>query len=84
VFKENEIRISMDGKGASRDNVFVERLWRSVKYAEVYLDAYESMAEAKMVISNWIEFYNSEPLHKTLKATPNEIYCIVRTLKMAA
>ena len=47
VLKEHEIRISMDGRGAWRDNIFVERLWRSVKYEEVYLNAYESMREAK-------------------------------------
>lgn len=46
VLKDNDIRISMDGKGAWRDNVFVERLWRSVKYEEVYLNAYESVSEA--------------------------------------
>ena len=50
----------MDGKGAWRDNVFVERLWRSVKYEEVYLNAYESMKEAKTGIGNWITFYNTE------------------------
>lgn len=56
--KANDIRISMDGKGAWRDNVFVERLWRSVKYEEVYLNAYESMKEAKDGIGQWIEFYS--------------------------
>jgi len=55
VLKENEIRISMDGKAAWRDNVFVERLWRSVKYEEVYLNAYESMLHAKTRLKNWIE-----------------------------
>ena len=84
VLKANDIRISMDGKGAWRDNVFVERLWRSVKYEEVYLNAYESMNEAKMRIGNWIDFYNSERKHQTLKTTPNQKYGIVSSLKLAA
>jgi putative transposase len=84
VLKANDIRISMDGKGAWRDNVFVERLWRSIKYEEVYLNAYESMKEAKMRIGNWIDFYNSERKHQTLKTTPNQKYGIVSSLKLAA
>ena len=84
VLKANEIRISMDGRGAWRDNVFVERLWRSVKYEEVYLNAYESMTEAKTSIGNWVNFYNSERVHQTLKTTPDMKYGIVRRLKMAA
>lgn len=54
----NGIAISMDGKGAWRDNVFVERLWRSVKYEEVYLRAYESVGEARASIGRYLEFYN--------------------------
>ncbi len=64
ALKANDIRISMDVKGAWRDNVFVERLWRSVKYEEVYLNAYESMKEAKDGIGAWIEFYNRERKHQ--------------------
>ncbi len=74
VLKKNEIRISMDGKGAWRDNVFVERLWRSVKYEEVYLNAYESMAEAKQALKKYFEFYNQNRKHQTLKATPDQVY----------
>ena len=74
VLKGNEIKISMDGKGAWRDNVFVERLWRSVKYEEVYLNSYESMTEAKAGIKNWIMFYNCERKHQTLGTTPNLMY----------
>lgn len=74
VLKDNEIKISMDGKGAWRDNVFVERLWRSVKYEEVYLNAYESMKEAKKRIGNWIMFYNTERKHQTLGTTPDLMY----------
>ena len=57
VLKANEISISMDGKGAWRDNVFVERLWHNVKYEEVYLIAYESMLQAKTRLKSWIKFY---------------------------
>ena len=74
VFEDRQTRISMDGKGAWRDNVFVERLWRSVKYEEVYLNAYESMSEAKRRIGIWIEYYNSERKHQTLGTTPNLMY----------
>ncbi len=84
VLKSNDIRISMDGKGAWRDNVFVERLWRSVKYEEVYLNAYESMKEAKDGIGQWIEFYNRERKHQTLGMTPDMMYGISSDLKMAA
>jgi putative transposase len=56
--KENDIRISIDGKGAWRDNVFVERLWRTVKYEHVYLHAYGSTSEAKLKTGHYIEFYN--------------------------
>ena len=91
VLKENEIRISMDGRGAWRDNVFIERFWRSIKYEEVYLNAYESMQEAKTGIASWIKYYNSKRKHQSLKATPDEKYGIVSrknsddyALKMAA
>jgi putative transposase len=84
VLKDNDIRISMDGKGAWRDNVLVERLWRSVKYEEVYLNAYESMKEAKDGIGQWIEFYNCERKHQTLGMTPDMMYGISTGLKMAA
>lgn len=74
VLKDNDIRISMDGKGAWRDNVFVERLWRSVKYEEVYLNAYESMADAKQSLKQYFEFYNQKRKHQTLKAKPDQVY----------
>ena len=75
VLKDNDIRISMDGKGAWRDNVFVERLWRSVKYEEVYLNAYESMSEAKQSLQKYFKFYNQNRKHQTLKAKPDQVYC---------
>ncbi len=74
VLKDNDIDISMDGKGAWRDNVFVERLWRSVKYEEVYLNAYDSMADAKQSLKKYFEFYNQNRKHQTLKATPDRVY----------
>ena len=75
VLLENEIRISMDGKGAWRDNVFVERLWKTVKYEEVYLKAYETVAEARNSLNHYFKFYNSNRPHSALdKQTPDEAY----------
>ena len=71
----NAIAISMDGKGAWRDNVFVERLWRSVKYEEVYLRAYDSVAEARASIGRYLDFYNRKRPHSSLDArTPDRAY----------
>ena len=73
--KENGIAISMDGKGRWRDNVFVERLWRSVKYEEVYLRAYTSVAEARQSIGRYLDVYNTARPHSSLKAqTPDQVY----------
>lgn len=74
VLKAKDIDISMDGKGAWRDNVFVERLWRSVKYEEVYLNAYESLPEAKRSLEKYFRFYNQNRKHQTLNATPDQVY----------
>ena len=72
---ERGIKISMDGRGSWRDNVFVERLWRSIKYEEVYLHAYESVSQAKASIGRYIEFYNMRRPHSALdKKTPDEFY----------
>ena len=84
VLKAHQIQISMDGRGAWRDNIFVERLWRSVKYEEVYLNAYESMAEAKSGIGNWIEYYNHARKHQTLGTTPELMYAGSSSLRKAA
>jgi len=84
VLKSHHIQISMDGRGAWRDNVFVERLWRSVKYEEVYLNAYESMAEAKNGIGNWINYYNHARKHQTLGTTPELMYAGSSSLRKAA
>jgi len=69
------IRISMDGKGAWRDNVFVERLWRTIKCDEVYLKAYESVSQARASLARFIEFYNTRRPHSSLgRKTPDEFY----------
>jgi putative transposase len=73
--KENNIQISMDGKGRWVDNVFVERLWRSLKWEEVYPKCYDTVLEAKAGISTWLNFFNHERLHQSLNyKTPAEIY----------
>ena len=73
--KENGIAISMDGRGRWRDNVFVERIWKSIKYEEVYLHAYASVSEARTSITRYLEFYNSTRPHSSLKAlTPDQVY----------
>jgi putative transposase len=75
VLLKNEIAISMDGKGAWRDNVFVERLWRSIKYEEVYLRAYDSVAEARASIGWYLTFYNGRRPHSSLdRRTPDQAY----------
>jgi putative transposase len=77
VLLKNEIAISMDGKGAWRDNVFVERLWRSIKYEEVYLRAYDSVAEARTSIGRYLAFYNGRRPHSSLdRRTPDQAYFI--------
>ena len=69
------IAISMDGKGAWRDNVFIERLWRSVKYEEVYLRAYASVGEARASIGRYLTFYNGRRPHPSLdRKTPGQVY----------
>jgi len=75
ILDQRGIRISMDGKGAWRDNVFVERLWRSLKYEEVYLRAYDSVSEARAGLSRYIDFYNTRRPHSSLDGkTPDEFY----------
>jgi len=75
VLELGGITISMDGKGRCMDNIFVERLWRSLKYEEVYLHAYASVAEAKAGIGAWLRFYNEERQHQSHGyRTPRQIY----------
>ena len=79
------IAIGMDGKGAWRDNVFVERIWRSVKYEEVYLHAYDSVAEARASIGRYLGFYNSKRPHSSLDArTPDRAWFDAAPPAMAA
>lgn len=71
----SQIQISMDGRGRCMDNIFVERLWRSLKYEEVYLKSYETAQEAREGIGQWIHFYNHERYHQSLGyRTPSAIY----------
>jgi putative transposase len=73
--KKEGISISMDGKGRWRDNVFVERVWKSIKYEEVYLHAYESVQQARESIGRYLEFYNSVRPHSSLDGfTPDQVY----------
>ncbi len=75
ALKDAGIQISMDGKGRWVDNVFIERLWRSFKYEEVYLNAYDSMPHARQRICAWMEFYNQRRKHQSLqKMTPDAFY----------
>lgn len=81
----HDIAISMDGKGAWRDNVFVERLWRSIKYEEVYLRAYDSVDEARQSIGRYIDFYNRRRPHSSLDGmTPDQAYFTPMPIRMAA
>ena len=85
VLRANEIRISMDGKGRWVDNVFVERLWRSVKYEHVYLHAYENVSEAKQQLATYFDFYNIRRPHSSLGGhTPNMTYFKNQPIEQAA
>ena len=85
VLIKNGIAISMDGRGAWRDNVFVERLWRSVKYEEVYLKAYDSVSEARASIGRYLDFYNRRRPHTGLdRRTPDQAYFNQPPFRMAA
>ncbi len=83
--RANDIDISMDGKGRWMDNVFIERLWRSLKYECVYLNAFDNMKDAKKQLKTWIDYYNHERPHSSLKdQTPNEVYEGIRLPSLAA
>ena len=85
LLANNGIAISMDGKGAWRDNVFVERLWRSVKYEEVYLRAYDNVGEARASIGRYLDFYNGRRPHQSLDdATPDQAYFTPLPVRLAA
>lgn len=75
LLKRHEVQISMDGKGRWVDNVFVERLWRSLKYEEIYLKAYDSIREAQQSIDRYMAFFNTERRHQSLgRRTPDAVY----------
>jgi putative transposase len=85
VLKTHEIAISMDGKGRWVDNVFVERLWRSVKYEDVYLHAYETPAELRAGLSEYFQFYNRRRRHSSLdRRTPDAVYFDAASVPLAA
>jgi putative transposase len=85
ALERHGIVISMDGKGCWRDNVFVERLWKTIKYEHVYLHAYESVSEAKAKLAVYIDFYNSRRPHNALgRQTPDTAYFTRRPLPVAA
>ena len=85
VLKEHQISISMDGRGRALDNVFVERLWRSVKYEEVYLNNYESTEQAVSRLRRYFQFYNHERRHQSLEyETPVAVYQSTREIASAA
>jgi transposase InsO family protein len=75
LLKDKDIRISMDGRGRAFDNIFVERLWRSVKYEEVYLHQYTTVSDARRHLERYFRLYNNERLHESLGyRTPYEVY----------
>ena len=75
ILEANEIQISMDGRGRALDNVFVERLWRSVKYENIYLNEYSSVSALKAGLEEYFRFYNQDRPHQSLGyQTPNEVY----------
>jgi putative transposase len=85
LLASHDIDICMDGKGAWRDNVFVERLWKSVKYEEVYLRAYQSVAEARNSIGRYLNFCNGRRPHSSLDdMTPDQAYFNLPPLRAAA
>jgi putative transposase len=82
---EKGVRVSMDGKGRWVDNVFVERLWRSVKYEDIYLHAYETVREVRAALTSYFSFYNADRPHQSLEyRTPDEMYFTTNTIKKAA
>ena len=77
TLREAGIRISMDGRGRWMDNVFIERLWRSLKYECVFLNAFETGSEARTGIGRWIDYYNADRPHSTFDGrTPDEVYAM--------
>ena len=85
LLKERGIRISMDGKGSWRNNVFIERLWRSVKYEEIYLHAYDTVSDSRAGIGKYFNLYNRRRPHASLKRkTPDQVYYSQQLLTLTA
>jgi len=85
ILRSNSIGISMDGKGRWRDNIFIERLWKSVKYEDIYLKAYASMAKVKNGLVSYFKFYNEKRWHNNFdRKTPAMIYFSTQSQKQAA
>ena len=85
LLKDHGIRISMDGKGSWRDNVFIERLWRSVKYEEVYLHAYDTVSDSRVGLGRYFDLYNRRRPHSSLgRKTPDQVYFSQLPLTLAA
>ncbi len=75
VLRSHRVRISMDGKGRALDNVYVERLWRSLKYENIYLNSYETMEQLYVGIQRYVHFYNTERVHQSHEyLTPDVMY----------
>ena len=85
VLKEHDIQISMDGKGCYRDNIFVERLWRTVKYEHLYTRAFAHVGEVRESLIQWFDWYNQERFHQGLdNLTPDEVYYPHQAILQAA
>ena len=85
VLKLHKIQISMDGRGRWMDNIYVERLWRSLKYEEVYLKAYETVAEARRSIAEYLDYFNTGRRHQSLgRRTPDDVFSEARPVRAAA
>ena len=81
VLKQHHIKISMDGKGRWMDNVFIERLWRSVKYEDIYLKEYTSVEALRRGLARYFQYYNHERVHQSLNnSTPDEVYDVAHCL----
>ena len=85
TFKKHEIKISMDGKGRYQDNIFIERLWWTLKYHYIYLRTFQNGAELRSGLKTWFPYYNQERFHQSLKNwTPDEIYFKKQSVDLAA
>ncbi len=83
VLKDHDVKISMDGKGRAMDNIFIERLWRSVKYEEIYVNEYKSVGQLRKALKKYFDFYNHERPHQSFDAqTPAEVYYGENQLRM--